>query len=108
MSVVSVPNVGVLKPVDVDLAVAVGVNVHVGYEKCFGPSKSLPSDLVNQPAEFYLGPLSPPAQGTNWTIFYFEKSAHGFASHSQQKISSKNFNSPDFEALAAKHNKTAI
>jgi len=52
MSVVSVPNVGVLKAVDVDLAVAVGVNVHVGYEKCFGPSKSLPLDFITKQLNF--------------------------------------------------------
>ncbi|HXK35489.1 MAG TPA: hypothetical protein VJZ52_00355, partial [Candidatus Paceibacterota bacterium] len=32
MPVVSAPNVGVPKPADVDQAVAVGVNVHAGYE----------------------------------------------------------------------------
>ncbi len=85
MLVVSVPNVVVLKPIDVHLELAVGVDVHVGNEEmCNTPSISLPPDIARQ--LYFIWDFKVRQRTTPTALFfYFEKHTRSFASRNRQK-----------------------
>ncbi len=67
MEILSIPNVVVLEPVDVDVE-AIRVHIHVGNEELYNiPSISLPiqTHIAMNRAVFYLGHQSPQAYYTN-------------------------------------------
>lgn len=68
MQVATVPDVVVLKPVDIDVQ-AIRIDVHVSNEMCKISSVALPF-YFRRTAVFYAGLQSPQISYTNWTIFY--------------------------------------
>jgi hypothetical protein len=77
MAVLGVPNVGVLKPVHVDVE-TVGVHVHVG-NKEMSDKPSAPPSLEYSRDCILFGTSKFSGSSRQLAIFYFEKRIHSFA-----------------------------
>jgi len=104
MTVVGAPDVVVLKPVDVDVQPAVGVDVHVGNEEiCHEPS--LPPSFEYSPDWIVFGTSKSASSQHQLAVFLFWKMFPLFRKTYPAKLPERYFQQPWFEAVAANYSR---